>query len=131
MKLKLHVFLSVALCLACSDVFAQSYRYDVPVTLEGVLVSSIADPEITYDEKSHQFPAVRLHKSISVLCAPTETDCQPELGVTLLHLVLKKPDMAKFKSLKGKPVKLNGTLFHSDNGHHFTSVLLDVGSIIP
>ena len=131
MKLKSRAVLSVALCLACSEAFAQSYKYDAPVTLEGVLVSSTADPAITYDEKSHQFPALKLRKPMSVLCAPKETDCQPETGVTLLHLVLKQPQMAGFKSLKGKAAKLSGTLFHSDNGHHFTSVLLDVESITP
>jgi len=118
-----------ALWLACGVAFAQSFKYDVPVTLEGTLMSSTADASITYDEKPHQFPALKLHKPISVLCAPKETDCQPEMGVTILHLVLKEKEMAQFKKLKGKVVKLSGTLFHSDNGHHFTSVLLDVKSI--
>ena len=118
-----------ALWLACGVAFAQSFKYDVPVTLEGTLMSSTADASITYDEKPHQFPALKLHKPISVLCAPKETDCQPEMGVTILHLVLKEKEMAQFKKSKGKVVKLSGTLFHEYTGHHFTSVLLDVKSI--
>lgn len=115
-----------ALWLACGVAVAQSFRYDEPVTLEGTLISSTADASITYDEKPHQFPSFKLRKPISVLCAPKETDCQPEMGVTVLHLVLKEKEMEQFKKLKGKVVKLSGTLFHSDNVHHYTSVLLDV-----
>jgi hypothetical protein len=131
MKLTPCAVLAVLLCFACADALVQSYKYDVLVALEGILVSSTADPAITYDEKPHQFPALKLRKPISVLCAPNAADCQPETGVTLLHLVLKQPQRAQFKSLKGKAAKLRGTLFHSDSAHHFTSVLLDVESITP
>jgi hypothetical protein len=124
--------LSLVLWFASGVVFAQSYEYDTLATIEGTLISSTAEPEITYDEKSHQFPALKLLKPISVLCSAKKTDsCQPETGVTLLHLVLKEKQMKQFKKLKGKTVKLSGNLFHSDNGHHFTSVLLDVESINP
>ncbi len=124
--------ISLVLWFASSIAFAQSYEYDKQTTIEGILISSTAEPEITYDEKPHQFPSLKLLKPISVLCATKETDsCQPETGVTLLHLVLKEEQMKQFKKLKGKTVKLSGNLFHSDNGHHFTSVLLDVESINP
>ncbi len=42
-----------ALWLACGVAFAQSFKYDAPVTLEGTLMSSTADASITYDEKPH------------------------------------------------------------------------------
>ncbi|HQH43821.1 MAG TPA: DUF4431 domain-containing protein [Syntrophorhabdaceae bacterium] len=123
--------LLTVLWLTSGVAFAQSYKYNFPVALKGVLILSTADPAITYDEKPHQFPALKLAQPISVLCASGETDCQPEMGVTVLHLVLKEKEMAQFKKLKGKAVKVSGTLFHSDSGHHFTSVLLDVKSITP
>ncbi|MDR0674593.1 MAG: DUF4431 domain-containing protein [Zoogloeaceae bacterium] len=47
----------------------------------------------------------------------------------LLHLVLDEKRMAEFKSLKGRRVSVNGTLFHSDNGNRQTDVLMDVTSI--
>jgi len=123
--------ISVVLWLTYTVAFAQSYVYGAPVELEGVLISSTADPAITYDEKPHQFKALNLRKPINVLCSQRETDCQPELGITFLHLVLKEKQMTQFKKLKGKTAKLSGTLFHSHTGHHFTSVLLDVQSISP
>lgn len=119
----------VMLCLVCVTAFAQNYKYDANVVLDGVLATSTADPAITYDEKPHQFPALKLRKPIAVLCNVKETDCQPEAGITLIQLVLKQNNMTQFKKLKGKSVKLSGTLFHSHTGHHFTSVLMDVESI--
>lgn len=130
-KFVMATTISFTMCCLSSVSFAQSYKYDAPVLLEGVLISSKADPAITIDEKPHQFPALQLRSPISVLCAPQATDCQPETGVTLLHLVLKEKQMAQFKKMKGKSAKLKGTLFHSDNGNHFTSVLLEVESIKP
>lgn len=131
MKFRTFAPLAFLLGAVCTEAFAASYQYDTPVTLEGALISSTADPAITYDEKAHQFPALKLGKPISILCAPTDSECQPEIGVTMLHLVLNESQMAEFKRLKGKVAKLRGNLFHADNGHHYTSVLLEVKAITP
>jgi Domain of unknown function (DUF4431) len=103
------------------------------VTLNGKLLWSMADPAITIDERPHRFPAIALHEPITVLCAPADTpeECEPEMGVTLLHLVLDDLEWAQFRRLAGKTVRLSGTLFHSHTGHHFTSVLMDVDAITP
>ncbi|MCE5315734.1 MAG: DUF4431 domain-containing protein [Parachlamydia sp.] len=131
MRLKAVLILLFVSILFCSNAFAQSLTYGSQVEVEGILVSSMADPSITYDEKPHQFPALKLSKPISVACAQKERYCQQENDVTLLQLVLKKERMDQFKKLKGKRVKLIGSLFHSETGHHFTSVLLNVGAISP
>ena len=112
-------------------ILALSFQYDVPLTLQGKLITSTADPAVTDDERPHQFPALQLSKPIAILCPPMETDCQPEMGVTLLHLVLQESEMKQFKAFKGKMAKVKGTLFHADSGHHYTSVLLEVESLTP
>ena len=112
-------------------ILALSFQYDVPLTLQGKLITSTADPTVTDDERPHKFPALQLSKPIAILCPPMETDCQPEMGVTLLHLVLQEPEMKQFKAIKGKTAKVKGTLFHADSGHHYTSVLLEVESLTP
>lgn len=108
---------------------AGDFNYDSPVTIEGILTSGTADPSITADEKPHKFPALQLSAPISVVCAPEDKECQPESGISLLHLVLKQDQMDFFKKHKGSHVILSGELFHSDNANHYTSVLLDVKSV--
>lgn len=120
----------VVLCVFfCADAFAESFRYNTEVTLEGALVLPTADPEVTNCDKPHQFPAINLSKPISVACEPMDTGCQEETGIILLHLVLKQSHMAQFKRLKGKTVRVTGTLFHAESGHDFTAVLMNVDAI--
>ena len=121
--------LSVALLFIPVTCQAEGLRYDKPVVLEGKFVTGRADAETTFDEKPHSFAALRLSKPISTTCAAGDDECSPETGVDLLQLVLDEAEMSKFDKLEGTPVKVKGTLFHSDNGHHFTSVLLDVEAI--
>jgi hypothetical protein len=123
------IFVICFLGFVCTNVFGQTYKYDSVITLEGVFISAIADAAITSDEKPHKYTALKLNKPISVLCKSDDQYCETEDGVMLLQLVLKDAEWSKYKKLKGKKVKVQGTLFHSDNGNHFTSVLLDVSSI--
>ena len=47
-----------------------------------------------------------------------------------MQMVLDKRTMEKFKALKGRRVKVTGTLFPSHTGHHFTGVLVQPTSIV-
>ncbi len=127
--------LSLVLWFTSGIAFAQDYQYDTLATLQGVLITSKAKHESVspYDEKPYDFfPALKLLKPISVRCTAKKTGyCESETGVTLLHLVLKEKQMKQFKKLKGKTVKLRGTLFYWITAYHFTPVLMDVKSIIP
>lgn len=131
MKLEHCAVLVILFCLSCTNALAQSYTYNTVVTLEGALVFPTADPEDTYCDKPHKFPAINLLKPISVVCEPVDTFCQPESRIILLQLVLKQPLMDKFKKLKGKTVKVRGVLFHAEGGHDFTPLLMDVDLITP
>jgi hypothetical protein len=82
--------LSVVLWLTCAIAFAQSYEYDAPVVLVGVLISSTADSAITYDEKPHLFPALKLKKPISVLCSSKDTVVSTFLCKFFLIQYIKK-----------------------------------------
>jgi hypothetical protein len=97
------------------------------VTLQGTLVSSDG---MTPAGARLKFPAIRLAEPIAV---PQDDprDWPAEQGVVLLHMALDDKNMAAFKRLKGKPVKVTGTLFHADNGNHQTSVLVFPVSITP
>ena len=129
MKIRSCAVLVMVLCLSCADTFAQDYTYNTSVTLEGVLVVPTADPEVTFCDKTHQFPSIKLLAPISVVCEPKDTGCLPEPGITLLHMVLKQPQLATFKKMKGKSAKVRGILRHADSGHDFTPVLMDVDAI--
>ncbi|WP_177225646.1 DUF4431 domain-containing protein [Variovorax sp. OK605] len=119
---------TLALALFASIATAKTLPYDpAVVTLQGTLLSGDG---MTPDGKKLKFPAIRLAEPISV---PEDEprDWSAEKGVVLLHLALDDKNMAAFKRLKGKPVKVTGKLFHSDNGNHQTNVLIFAVSITP
>ena len=97
------------------------------VSLQGTLLSGDG---MTPDGDKLKFPAIRLAAPISVP-PDARRDWPAEQGVVLLHLALDDRNMAAFKRLKGKPVKVTGTLFHADNGNHQTNVLMFPVSIKP
>jgi len=97
------------------------------VTLYGKLISA---PGETPDGAKLTYPAIELMSPITVEATPGDEMYEPtEKGVMLIHLVLDEQTMADFKQLKGRRVAASGRLFHSDNGHHQTDVLLSVKSI--
>ena len=121
----------VVLSVISSAAVGQTHRYGPNVDLTGVLVTATADAKITIDEKPHSFSALQLLKPVNVLCGSADKDCTPELGVMFLQLTMRGPQFEQFKKLQGKTVRVSGTLYHSETGHHFTSVLIDVRSITP
>ncbi|MGZ8942619.1 MAG: DUF4431 domain-containing protein [Methylobacter sp.] len=122
-------YLLILLLMLAQTAYSESFYYDAPIFLKGTLVSETADSNITYDEKKHTYPAIKLSESIAILCEPTDTECQPESGINLLQLVLKPEQMKQFKKRISHLVTIHGEIFHADNGNHFTPVLLDVESI--
>lgn len=84
----------------------------------------------TYDEKVHKFPALLLANPISITCEKNDEFCEPAEGVLSMQLVLPDDNMQNsFKQNVGKKVIIDGSLFPSDNGNHFTKFLLDVNRI--
>lgn len=115
-------------CLVSSSAFAQTYSYGPSeVSLYGTLISA---PGETPDGAKLTYPALELVVPITVNATPGDEDLEPtEIGVMLIHLALEKDSSAQFKELKGRRVVATGTLFHSDNGHHQTDVLLSVKAL--
>lgn len=127
-KLAAGIALAFALTASLAVAATKPLPYDPSiVTLQGTLVSGNG---MTPDGVKLKFPAIRLTEPIAV--PPDEPrDWPAEQGVVLLHMALDGKNMAAFKRLKGKPVKVTGTLFHADNGNHQTSVLVFPVSITP
>lgn len=125
--MKKLILTATIFCLAIPlSSFAQTYKYEpTAVTLHGKLLSS---PGETPDGKRITFPALQLSKPIMV---QGDQETPTEKGVTLMHMVLEPKMMETFKSLKGKSVSVTGTMFHSDNGNHQTSVLITPSAITP
>lgn len=108
---------------------AESYKYDVPVILKGTLVTATADPSATISEKKESFPALKLDKSITVVCDQSDPACENETDVNLMQLALNDGAFKNYKNNIGNKVNVKGSLFHSDNGHHLTRVLILTSSI--
>jgi len=52
-----------------------------------------------------------------------------EPSVSTLHLALGRQHMPRAETMKGKKVKVSGSLFHQSTGHHHASVLVMVKNI--
>jgi hypothetical protein len=109
---------------------AKAYTEGNSVTIDGILFSAIADPSITIDGKPHSYPAIKLNTPLNFICKIVDDFCHPELNVSLLQLVLNNSMMESFKKHKGSVVRVEGSLFYSGTGHHFTPVLITVTGII-
>lgn len=107
----------------------QSYTENAQVVLAGMLGTAQADPKDTIDNKSHQFPAIKLDTPINFVCQKGNQDCYPSSGVNIIQLVMDEQSYRKFNTLKGKTVKIDGTLFSAHTAHHFAPVLIEVKSI--
>lgn len=107
----------------------KTYIEDDIITIEGILFTSVADPSITIDGKPHEFPAIKLNTPLNFVCKIKDDFCQSENNITILHLALNNSTMDSFKKYKGSVVKVQGSLFHSETGHHFTPVLIKVADI--
>ncbi|PPU68934.1 DUF4431 domain-containing protein [Xanthomonas pisi] len=107
---------------------AQSYRYGAPeVTLQGTLISAAGQ---TPDGAEVRYPALQLVAPLTVEATDGSEEFEPRAaGITRLQLSLDATTMRAFKQLKGRQARVSGTLFHADNGHHYTDVLLSVTSV--
>lgn len=114
--------------LISSAAFAQTYAYGPSeVTLYGTLISA---PGETPDGAKITYPALELVLPITVSSTPGDELFEPtEKGVMLIHLALDKETADQFVQLKGRRIAATGNLFHSDNGHHQTDVLLLVKAL--
>ncbi|HSB27579.1 MAG TPA: DUF4431 domain-containing protein, partial [Pyrinomonadaceae bacterium] len=106
----------------------------VNVTLTGVLVSKTYYGPPNYgenpktDTKESQYILI-LDSPVDVVGDQKDVMYKPERGVKRVTLVVHDFKAHPVKSLLGRRVEVNGTLFHAHTGHHHTSVLIDVTSI--
>jgi hypothetical protein len=104
------------------------------VTLTGKLVTRTfygppnygEDPRT--DDKERQY-ILLLDSAIDVLASKDDSTNRTERGVTKVTLVARDSDTHPAKSLLGRRVEVEGTLFHATTGHHHTKVLIEVSSL--
>lgn len=114
---------------AVSSSPSQSYTENAQVILVGMLGTAQADPKETSDSKPHQFPAIKLDKAINFVCQKGSQDCNPSSNVSIVQLAMDEQTYQKFNALKGKSVKIDGTLFSAHTARHYAPVLIEVKSI--
>ena len=114
---------------AVSSSPSQNYTENAQVILVGMLGTAQADPKETIDSKPHQFPAIKLDKAINFVCQKGSQDCNPSSNVSIVQLAMDEQTYQKFNALKGKSVKIDGTLFSAHTARHYAPVLIEVKSI--
>ncbi len=60
---------------------------------------------------------------------PSDTDTDDFNGVKEMQLVFMKIDKKLFRKMVGRKVKVTGSLFQAENGHHHTDVLIEVDKL--
>jgi hypothetical protein len=99
------------------------------VTLTGVVKRTVAPGPPNYEsvakgDRAETIWVLHLSEAVCVDADPTNESNTAETGVRDLQLIVD--DYARYTSLLGKRVMVNGQLTHATTGHHHTAVLLAV-----
>lgn len=98
-----------------------------PLVYTGTIVTMVADPEITWDEKPHKYTAIKLAKPQNI-SGDSEIDQKLFLNVTQMQLV-SNDNLAKKYNGKGQLKVTCSDVFTSHTGYHYTDLLCTVGSV--
>ncbi len=100
---------------------SRCFEYDKPYTFKGKIVK-----KVYYDNETgnHNFLALELYKPI---CTLPKEYARRESEIT--HMQISSGGSNMVQKLEGRHVELKGSLYHSDNAHHFTKVLISLKSI--
>ena len=118
------IILLIVISIFTTSVSAKTYvcSESEKVLLDGVLITR----SYSFDNKAGSYPALKLNSPIDVNCEPDDDTCEPEKNVSILQLW----GPVQYKKLKGKEVKVYGTLFHRITlTHHHTPIIINVDSI--
>ena len=101
--------------------FDGCYEYNTPHIFRGTVVKKVYHDNET---GKHNYLALELDKPI---CTLQKEYASSEREIT--HMQISSGGNNMIQKLKGKYVELKGSLYHSDNAHHFTKVLISLNSI--
>lgn len=112
---------------------AEEIQYNKFVELSGYLTQEVGiDCCTNGEEEKINYPVIKLRTPINVFSSnrsKPDIDEPPELGVTVMHLVLNDRTWRIFKKYKGKTARVLCSPYHAINSHHMTPVLCEVKSI--
>ena len=107
-----------------------SYEPDAVVLKGTIKQHTFAGPpnyeSVAKGDRSEQVWVLHLAEPI---CVSASADWEKETNVSDLQLVFANGRKQYGKSLLGRRVAVNGTLFRAHTGHHHTKVLLTVSAI--
>jgi hypothetical protein len=101
--------------------FDGCYEYNTPYIFRGTVVKKVYHDNET---GKHHYLALELDNPICTLqkeYATRESE--------IMHMQISSGGNNMIQKLEGKYVELKGSLYHSDNAHHFTKVLISLNSI--
>jgi hypothetical protein len=123
------IILLIVISIFTTSVSAKTYvcSESEKVLLDGVLITRSYSLD---DYTAGSYPALKLKSPIDVNCEPDDDTCEPEKNVSILQLWLDYAGNVQYEKLKGKEVKVYGTLFHRITlTHHHTPIIINVDSI--
>lgn len=123
------VLLACLLSVSAGAVAAPCHSYDRPATMTGkvVIKTFFGPPNFGENPKTDSRVTQGLLIPAKPICVNADDEYDLEENQTEVTLV--PPRGVKLKTLAGKQVTVEGTLFHADNGHHNTTILMMVKRI--
>ena len=135
--LTLLILIAFAAVVNPDAVYAQHWLHYEPETVEldGKLViqSKFGPPNYGEDPKTDEkvrVPVLMLPYQVSMFPTADGDNTNPVYSIRQIQLAFVDKTM-NYKNLIGKNVVVTGTLFKAQTGHHYTEVVLTVGSIKP
>jgi hypothetical protein len=122
--------LLVALCSLSSGALAAScLSYDTPATLSGkvIIKTFFGPPNYGENPETDSRESQGILVAANPICVSESKEYDAEKNQFQITLV--PPRGVNLQTFAGKRVTVQGTLFHADNAHHHTTILMEVRRI--
>lgn len=117
---------ALVLPVSLTAIGAPCLSYDQPATLSGkvVIKTFFGPPNFGEHPQTDSRETQGLLIAAKPVCVNANDEYEVERNQTEITLV--PPRGVNWKTFAGKQVTVHGTLFHADNGHHHTTILMMV-----
>jgi len=129
MRWRFAILIACVLPVSLVAVAAPCLSYDKPATLTGKVAirTFFGPPNFGENPETDSRETQAILIAAKPVCVNANDEYDVETNQTDVTLV--PPRGVNWKTYAGKQVTVHGSLFHADNGHHRTTILMQVARI--